>query len=210
MLKLPFFLLLFILALGACTEKSTYQILERTIEFSKTEDCEVVHQYPEIEGLKDSLQQEGINRYMREESGLFKAAAACLEGPEKIKVRSDYYVYHQTDTLLSIELRKKVWSEERQEFFNWYYPISFKLPEGYWQPLEMSLDEKEWSKLNLALQDWNREDPENRHYNAASYVWGDSDLIPFCWSSDSLILYPGGEGESHSQQKFAIAFSDLK
>lgn len=203
----PFILLV---GIAACKPKANYQIEERYIEFSKTENCTVLHRFPEVSGIKDSLLEEGLNRYFRQETGLFRAAAQCLEDSQRLEVISSYLVLSQSESLLSVELQKRTKSKENGENLLLYYPLSIRIEDGHVQPLELLLSQAEWAIMTNKLKSWREEDPKNRIYNEASYEWGNTDLIPYGLSSDSLILYPGGEGETHSKFRLPIALEDLK
>ncbi len=206
----PLFLFSLLLLFAACEHQASYQVVEREILIMDDETCQIKHRYPEIQGLPDSLMQAGLNRHLRELSGLFKAGAECLEDSSSIALQSDYKLHLMNDTLLSLEiytLRKNRQTGQSQTV---YFPLSIKLPEGYFQPLQFSLSQSQWNTMQEALRQWQEEKPQQRRYNEHSYIWGDSDLIPFCLSKDSLILFPGGEGEGQSYQRLSIAKSRLK
>lgn len=199
-----------VILLMACEAPVSYQIESRDLILMDDERCQIKHHYPQLSGLKDSLLQQGLNRHFRELNGLFSAGADCLQDSLSTQISSSYRIHQAKDTLLSIELFKdrSISGEERR--IRTYYPLTIKLPEGFFQPLELSLNEQQWTKMQEKLESWQKAKPQSRRYNQASYTWGDTDLIPFCLSSDSLILFPGGEGEGHSFQRFSIPLIDLQ
>lgn len=194
----------------ACQQKPHYNLEGQDLLLMDEPHCKIEHHYPQISALEDSLIQEGINRYLREATGLFKASAACLKDSLPSSIKSSYRVHSHLDTLLSIELRSDKLDPNTDSVWTTYYPLTIKFPEGYFYPLELALSESEWQEMQSKLKTWAANDPQNRQFNEASYVWGDSDLIPYCLSADSLVLFPGGEGESFSRQRMSIALSQLK
>lgn len=194
----------------ACSTEAPYQIEAQDINLLNDENCSIQHHYPQISGLSDSLLQEGLNRYLRETTGLFRASADCLKDSTVVKIHSDYTLHTSLDTLLSIELVRKTSDPKSGKENRTYYPLTVKFPEGYFLPLEFTLDETQWAEMQSKLKSWQSIKPKERRYNEASYIWGDSDLIPYCLSADSLIVFPGGEGENHSWHRLSIPLTDLQ
>lgn len=197
-------------ALIACNKDLTYQVKGQDLKLSDEKTCKIQHHYPQLTGLSDSLLQEGLNRYLRETTGLFTASANCINDSVTTDLTSDYKLHLQRDTVLSIELIRKAKQANSEEIKETYFPLTVKFPEGYFLPLEFVLNERQWGKMTEYLKKWQAKWPNQRRYNEDSYIWGDNDLIPYCLSSDSLILFPGGEGENQSWQRHSIALKDLE
>ncbi len=197
-------------ALIACNKDLNYQVKGQDLKLSDEKTCKIQHHYPQLIGLSDSLLQEGLNRYLRETTGLFAASANCIKDSVTTDLTSDYKLHLQRDTVLSIELIRKAKQANSKEIKETYFPLTVKFPEGYFLPLEFVLNERQWGKMTEYLKKWQAKWPKQRRYNEASYIWGDNDLIPYCLSSDSLILFPGGEGENQSWQRHSIALKDLE
>lgn len=194
----------------ACQPELKYQISSGNQVYLDDENCLIDQRYPIIKGVADSMSASGLNQYFRTALHLERYASDCLEdsSKERILVLGDYLVHSLSDSLISIELIRSLKSTKDTKPGRSYYPVTVKLPEIYNPPLDQFFGAKVYEKLLPKLESWAQGD-SNRFYNEVAFRPGTHYAIPYCLSADSLILYPGAEGEFTALNRLAIALSDL-
>ncbi|QNR25915.1 hypothetical protein [Croceimicrobium hydrocarbonivorans] len=195
---------------GACENDSIYKVEAVERELLNDENCLIHQRYPQIRGIQDSMTSIGLNETLRKSPQLEQYLAQCLEpdsGQRKL-VLSDYRLHYVSDSLISLELYRKVKASANQEWQEMYFPISLHLPEAFFPPLDLVLGADIYPKVLAHLEKWKAEE-EGRNFNERAFVTGNNYMLPFCLSADSLILYPGAEGEFVGHQRLAIALNSL-
>jgi hypothetical protein len=194
----------------SCEEPLPYQITTESRVLLDDENCLIDHRYPQLSGVPDSMTAMGLNRYLREALQLNQALAECLETEIEGRkvILGDYRLHQLSDSLVSLELSRSHSSNTELKPSVSYYPITLNLPEVFAPPLDLILGDSIYRKVNQHFAAWAKGDT-NRSYNAAAYKNESKYAIPFCLSADSLILYPGAEGEMVALHRLAIALSDL-
>ena len=194
--------------LFACQNKTPYKIIPQERTLLDDEHCLVVHSYPEIRGIRDSMTAIGINQYLREALQLKRRIISCLDDSlgERTVLLGDYSVQQISADFISLELRLSAQNRGQKQVY--FFPASFNMPEAYNPPLELLLGEDILVRLRPLLESWKAQEP-GRDYNQYAYYSGSNYAIPFCLSADSLILYPGAEGELLATQRLSIALDEL-
>jgi len=203
--------LILALALGACQPEAKYKLLSLEETFLDDEACLVQLEYPQIRGLADSMSSSGINQYLRTALHLERELKSCLspENEGRKVVLGSYKSYLITDSLMSVELVKELQSGAAGKRYKQYYPITISLPEMYNPPINFLLGDEIFDKLRVKLSDWAADD-SSRRFNVEAYQAGSTYALAFCLSADSLILYPGAEGEYLANHRLALSLKDLQ
>ncbi len=199
------FLLLF-LVLIACQNQSPYKISSVEQTWIKEEGCEIEHRYPQIRGVQDSMKSQALNEYLKGAMLLQREVAACLESDESRIIDADFQTFSNTDSLISLEL---ILNKDLGDLkIKSYYPICMYMPEGYNPTLEMVMDSGIFDKILPKLEAWQAENPD-KAFNKLAYRPGANYFIPFGLSKDSLILYPGAEGEMVAFNRLALSRDEI-
>lgn len=199
-----------IVLLIACQTELKHQINSGNQVYLDDENCLVDLRFPIITGLEDSLTASGLNQYFYTALHLERYARHCLQDSnlERQVVLGDYLIHTHTDTLISIELIRAVKSASDAKPTRSYYPVTVKLPEIFNPPLDLYFGAGIYEKLLPKLESWAQGD-SLRFFNELAFKPGTHYAIPYCLSADSLILYPGAEGEFTALSRLPIALSEL-
>lgn len=199
-----------IVLLSACQPELKYEISSGNQVYLDDENCLIDQRFPIIKGVADSMSASGLNQYFRTALHLERYASECLQDSSKKRkvVLGDYLVHSLSDSLISVELIRSLKSSTDAQAWRSYYPVTVKLPEIYNPPLDQFFGAKVYEKLLPKLKSWAQGD-SNRFYNEQAFSPGTHYAIPYCLSADSLILYPGAEGEFTALNRLAIALSEL-
>ena len=203
-----FLWLLIPLFLGSCEDGSRYSITAKERSLIDDENCLITQRYPVLKGIADSMTAMGMNQYFKGALQLERRLKSCLEaeGQQRKVIIGDFVSHSLNDSLVSIELKMDL--QENGKRMKFYYPISMKMPEVYSPSLEMLFGDSIFTKVRPKLDAWAKADT-NRSYNNFAFKLGSNYAIPFCLSADSLILYPGAEGEAVAFNRLAISRKEL-
>jgi hypothetical protein len=201
------------LLLTNCQNKAEkYCLVEQERNLIDDENCWVVHRYPQIRGLEDSMTSQGLNTYLKNGLQLNRYVADCLRSTDAQEGRrvivGGFNLQSLHDSLLSVELVLNIQERPEDESFKVYYPVTVQFPEVFNPPIDFLLGEDIYAKIKPHIKAWTDADT-NRMFNDLALEPSANYALPFCLSADSLILYPGSEGEFMSQQRLAISLKDL-
>lgn len=199
-----------VLLFSACEPRSPYQVQTESRVLIDDENCLIDQQYPRIIGISDSMTSMGINRYLGEALHLERELAACLEKEQEGRkvILAHYRLLSLSDSLISLEIIRSSKENSQSPTYKTYFPVTLQLPEVFAPPLDLVLGDTIYAKVLKEFKNWAAED-SSRSFNEQAFKRGGEYAIPFCLSADSLILYPGAEGESVAQNRLAIAWKDL-
>ena len=203
-----FLWLLIPLLLSSCEDTSRYTITAKERSLIDDENCLITQRYPVLKGISDSMTAMGMNQYFKGALQLERRLKSCLEGEgqQRKVIIGDFVNHSLNDSLVSIELQMDL--QENGKRVKFYYPISMKMPEVYSPSLEMLFGDSIFASIRPKLDSWVKAD-SNRIYNKRAFKLGANYAIPFCLSADSLILYPGAEGEAVAFNRLAISRKEL-
>lgn len=207
MRKLFFFFLAFV-ALGACNRSTQQKVVVRQEkkQWVHTEKCFIWQSYPQIEGLADTLVQDRFNDFLLKVNRIQEAAVNCENDTlDRYRAMGSYFVRSLNDSLLSLE----IWSqyEQNKDYWVHYYPITVRLPDLHFLSLEQQLGPQIWAQIDPFLKRW-AQHPEHT-YNEEAYHSGTRTVINYTLTPDSLILFPGSEGEGVAMHRLSIGLNQL-
>lgn len=208
-MKQIFLLLLSLTLLSSCEEEAYYNVITEERNLIDDEHCLIAHRYPVIRGIRDSMTAVGINQYLKEALQLKYRLRDCLEDSlgQRLVLLGDFSTVQLSEDLISLELSlesQKMGSNTRQ-----YFPVTLQMPEAYNPPLDLLLGEGVLDQILPYLEAWKSE-KEGRNFNREAYQAGSNYALAYCLSADSLILYPGSEGEMLAQNRISIALENLR
>ncbi|MFZ6051410.1 hypothetical protein [Halocola ammonii] len=204
------FLILASLSFFACQNNSQLEIEKVEETFVSREGAKVYFSYPRIEsGPADSIKVV-LNEWMKNIAELREKKVAEKEFTKsEADIVYEYSILFQNDSLLSLENRTIYQASTDQNVPIVYRPIimnhqngnGYIAPESLWPNFERS-------KLIPYLE----KTMSSFHYkpNMNAYKEGSGYLFSFAMTEDSLIVYPGNEGEFFSYDRLPIAFSELQ
>lgn len=208
-MKRIFLLLLSLTLLTSCGKEASFKVFTEERNLIDDEHCLIAHRYPVIRGIRDSMTAVGINQYLKEALQLKYRLRDCLQDSlgQRSVLLGDFSTVQLNEDLISLELSlesQKMGSNTRQ-----YFPVTLQMPEAYNPPLDLLLGDGVLNQLLPYLEAWKSE-KEGRNFNREAYQAGSNYALPYCLSADSLILYPGSEGEMLAQNRISIALENLR
>jgi len=201
-------LLLLALTLTACTQlaSSALRVVDKRKELVGTEKCQISYRYPQIEGMADSLIQKRFNDFLGSVSRIPQAVIHCeKDSVERYRAKGDYSLSSLSDSLLSIEITTQY--QQNQKQWVQYHPVTVSLPHLYFRPLEQQFGAEIWAKVDPFLKRW--AEKEEHNYNQEAYHPGTKTVVNYTLGADSLVLYPGSEGEGVARHRLAIGLDQL-
>lgn len=161
----------------------------------------VVHRYPQLTSYYPDSLRMGINTALRSTTDVDRYLESCTNKQKPTQIISDYRVLLNNDSILSLEFkltRKSAGGVARVTYFPIVLPAdTFRLE--FYEDVEKHLHrQKLWPYVQqLSLE-------QGKSFNHEAYKKGSRYHINFAFSEDSLILYPGGEGEFHGFYRLPI------
>jgi hypothetical protein len=193
----------------ACNQQKAGTDLVTKTDTLVGENLTVVATYPQFAfQSKDSAAILHCNEVLKNRTDVqYDLVNANNQGA--IEIRSNFKIALENDTLLSLEFFKRNNAATSSPRNLTYHPLMVNLrsysfylfPEAIWLNFDRG-------QLLPYLKKYEEKNP-NAAINYASYETGSMDVISFLIAEDSLILYPGGEGEFFGKMRVAVPFSAL-
>ena len=201
---LPFFCML---AFLACKEpekeNKTWHMVEDVLIDSQ--NVRVVSRYIQFSESADSSLR-AWNKTLRQRTEPTRELQTDLLDPaiyEKgLLIESEGQVLFENDSLMALEYRLIRKSGNNESIS--YYPLIILKKEGTIaitpEQLWPDFDRRKLRGIYKQKTD---------EFNETAYELGVHTILPFCFSQDSLIVYPGTEGEFFGRNRISVPFADL-
>lgn len=188
--------LMSLVLIDACQDQQEFRVDRR----HSTPSANITHSYPMISGAFPDSILTAVNQSLFNMTDLNYKLANELDFDS---LHSDYKLLYENDSLLSLEFFKVFYADD--QIIKSYYPrvmhksdLSFYMaPEALWPGFsrELLLDYFDTSYAHII--------------NANAYVKDSRTVISFALAHDSIIVYPGEEGEFRGKYRVAIPAAEL-
>ncbi len=202
------------IVLFSCSKTANYKI-ERAFEsLVDDESCKVEYYYPKY--FTDNADATELNQILKTFADTEYYTHRCDKTQkEKTIVSGDFDVLLQTGTVLSIEFRTQIITENSRDTV--YHslvmnPEKFEIDGGENFPFlptpELMFPNFDRDILKAFVEEYNRK--YNKSVNVLAYETGSKYAITWGVTKDTFILYVGGEGECFGYDKIEIPRNLLK
>jgi hypothetical protein len=192
----PLFILFAVIIIHSCSKKSEFRIEHQRT----TLDEHISHEYPVISGSYPDSVLLPANRALRKMTELEYDLGNNIRSDS---LYSGYKLLFENDSLLSLEFIKLSFVDG--QVYTTYFPrvmhktdlTFFIAPEAIWPDFARELLPNYFDTSRV------------KSFNENSYSRGSHSIISFALTQDSIIIYPGEEGEFRGRYRVPIPLNTL-
>jgi hypothetical protein len=212
MKHLNYILLLGFLICGCEQNNDGYKIKNRTKTISK-ENCQVAISFPEIINLDDDEKMAKLNQVLENFPEHEYYARNCGKDNQN-KIRGEYQVLLQNDSILSVEFRTLIQRANKKVDTVYHSVVVNPNRKSTLENEILGIEPNEIIpnfKRGMIYSYIEKYSSENENYiNLLAYETGSNYVITWAVTEKEFIVYVGGEGEWFGHNRVKIPISELK